>query len=191
MSTYNGDFLWGIPDVSRRICDAEQARSPQFTALPSIFSSHTGYRMCLRAYLNGDGMGEKTHLALLFVVMKEEFDVLLPWPFQSRITLTQSRQTNKQTNKDKQTNLINQDNCGGDVHGVFTANPHSKSFQRPTSENVASGCPKFVPLKYLNNPSYVTRRSVHSLLGGHNIPHKSLRCVRNDTSFDLRHGVGV
>ncbi len=35
------------------------------------------YKMCIRAYLNGDGMGYKTHLSLFFVVMNGEFDALL------------------------------------------------------------------------------------------------------------------
>ena len=139
VSTYDGDFLWRIPDVSRRIRDAKTGKVTSVYS-PPFFSSRTGYKMCIRAYLNGDGMGEKTHLSLFFVIMKGEFDALLSWPFQSRITLT----------------LINQDNRSGDVREVFRANPQSKSFQRPTSEmNVASGCPKFVPLEYLNNPSYV------------------------------------
>ena len=96
--------------------------------------------MCIRAYLNGDGMGDKTHLSLFFVIMKGVLDALLSWPFQSRNTLT----------------LINQDNHSGDVCEVFRANPQSKSFKQPIGEmNIASGCPKFVPLEYLNNPSYV------------------------------------
>jgi len=44
--------------------------------------------MCIRAYLNGDGPGYKTHLSLFFVLMKGEFDNLLQWPFQNYITLT-------------------------------------------------------------------------------------------------------
>ena len=38
--------------------------------------------MCIRAYLNGDGSGYKTHLSLFFVVMKGEYDALLKWPFE-------------------------------------------------------------------------------------------------------------
>ena len=139
MSTYNGDFLWRIPNASRRIHDAKTGKGSSVYSSP-FSSSRMGYKMCIRAYLNGDGMGEKTHLSLFFVIMKGEFDALLSWPFQSRITLT----------------LINQDNHSGDVSEIFRANPQSKSFQRPTNEmNVASGCPKFVPLEHLNNPIYV------------------------------------
>ena len=46
-----------------------------------------GYKMCIRAYLNGDGMGYKTHLSLFFVLMKGEFDALLKWPFEHKISM--------------------------------------------------------------------------------------------------------
>jgi TNF receptor-associated factor 2/TNF receptor-associated factor 3 len=139
VSTYNGEFLWRIPDVSRRVRDAKTGKVTSIYS-PPFFSGRMGYKMCVRAYLNGDGIGERTHLSLFFVLMRGEFDPLLSWPFKSTITLT----------------LINQDNRSGDVREVFRTNPKSRSFQQPTSEmNVASGCPKFAGLEYLNNPSYV------------------------------------
>ena len=44
-----------------------------------------GYKMCIRAYLNGDGIGKKTHLSVFFVLMKEKFDPLLNWPFDYKV----------------------------------------------------------------------------------------------------------
>ena len=44
-----------------------------------------GYKMCIRAYLNGDGIGYKTHLSVFFVLMKGEFDPLLKWPFDYKV----------------------------------------------------------------------------------------------------------
>jgi len=46
-----------------------------------------GYKMCIRAYLNGDGSGYKTHLSLFFVVMKGEYDALLKWPFDYKVSM--------------------------------------------------------------------------------------------------------
>jgi TNF receptor-associated factor 2/TNF receptor-associated factor 3 len=43
--------------------------------------------MCIRAYLNGDGMGYKTHLSLFFVLMKGECDPLLKWPFEYKVSM--------------------------------------------------------------------------------------------------------
>lgn len=36
-------------------------------------------------YLNGDGTGKGTHLSLFFVVMKGDYDALLPWPFRHKV----------------------------------------------------------------------------------------------------------
>ena len=43
--------------------------------------------MCIRAYLNGDGSGYKTHLSLFFVLMKGEYDALLRWPFDYEVSM--------------------------------------------------------------------------------------------------------
>ena len=45
----------------------------------------TGYKACTRIYLNGDGMGKNSHVSLFFVLMRGEFDALLPWPFQQKV----------------------------------------------------------------------------------------------------------
>lgn len=138
VTTYNGQFVWRIPDLSRRIRDAKQGRVTSIYS-PPFYTSKSGYKMCIRTYLNGDGMGEKTHLSVFFVIMKGEYDALLPWPFQSRISLL----------------LLNQEN-GTHITETFRPNPASKSFQRPTSEmNVASGCPRFAALATLSNPAFV------------------------------------
>ncbi len=46
-----------------------------------------GYKICIRAYLNGDGTGYKTHLSLFFVLIKGEYDPLLKWPFDNKVSL--------------------------------------------------------------------------------------------------------
>ncbi len=95
--------------------------------------------MCIRAYLNGDGMGYKTHLSLFFVVMKGEFDALLKWPFDYKVSLI----------------LVDQ-NHRKHIAQTFKPTPESNSFQRPVSDmNVASGCPQFLKLSVLDDTSYV------------------------------------
>ena len=44
--------------------------------------------MCLRVYLNGDGEGRGTHISVFFVVMRGEFDALLEWSFDHKVTLS-------------------------------------------------------------------------------------------------------
>ena len=53
-----------------------------------FFTSRHGYKMCARAYLNGDGLGKGTHLSFFFVIMRGPYDALLPWPFRQKVTVT-------------------------------------------------------------------------------------------------------
>ena len=84
--------------------------------------------MCVRRYLNGDGMGKNTHISLFFVIMRGTYDALLPWPFRQKVTFM----------------LLDQ-NRREHIIDAFRPDPASTSFKRPTSEmNVASGCPLFM-----------------------------------------------
>lgn len=97
-----------------------------------------GYKMCVRIYLNGDGMGKGTHISLFFVIMRGNFDALLPWPFKQKVTFI----------------LIDQ-NHHQNVTDAFRPDPTSSSFKRPSSEmNIASGCPLLMPLSSLDDPAH-------------------------------------
>ena len=72
-STYNGSFLWRIPDVKRRKRDAIEGKITSIYS-PPFYTGRNGYKMCIRAYLNGDGIGYNTHLSIFFVLMKGKND---------------------------------------------------------------------------------------------------------------------
>ncbi|XP_066451706.1 TNF receptor-associated factor 5 isoform X2 [Eleutherodactylus coqui] len=133
---YNGKLIWKITDYERKKKEAVEGR------VVSIYSQHfytsrCGYRLCARAYLNGDGSGKGSFLSLYFVVMRGEFDSLLSWPFKQKVTLM----------------LIDQSGKKNHIIDVFKADPHSSSFKRPEGEmNIASGCPRFVSHTQLENP---------------------------------------
>ena len=97
----------------------EDARSGKYTSIFSLpfYSSRYGYKMCLRLYILGDGIGKNTHMSLFFVVMKGEFDAILQWPFTHKVSFR----------------LINQHH-GRDVVDVFQPDPMSSSFQRPKTD---------------------------------------------------------
>ncbi len=137
-STYNGALLWRIPDIPRRRRDAIDERITSIYS-PPFYTGRNGYKMCIRAYLNGDGMGYKTHLSLFFVVMKGEFDALLKWPFEYKVSLILVDQTHRKH-----------------IVQTFKPTPDSNSFQRPVTDmNTASGCPTFAKLTALEDPNYV------------------------------------
>ena len=92
--------------------------------------------MCIRCYLNGDGMGLKTHVSLFFVLMMGDHDALLPWPFACKVSLI----------------LMDQEH----IVQSFKPTLDSSSFKRPvTNMNVASGCPQFAKLTVQDDDKYV------------------------------------
>ena len=137
-STHTGSFLWRIPEVARRRRDAIDGRIISIYS-PHFYSGRNGYKMCIRAYLNGDGIGFSTHLSVFFVLMRGEYDPLLTWPFENKVSLV----------------LVDQ-NLRQHIVQTFKPSPESSSFQRPKSDmNVASGCPQFATLSVLNEGNYV------------------------------------
>ncbi len=137
-TTYDGKFVWKIPEVKRRKDEAKSGKTVSLYSAPFYTSRH-GYKICLRLYMNGDGTGKGTHLSFFVTLMRGEYDALLPWPFRQAINLT----------------LVDQ-NKQRDIVQSFRPEPTSSSFQRPRNEmNVASGCPTFAPISVLDNNSYV------------------------------------
>ena len=136
-STYNGSFMWRIPDLAKCKRDAIDGRITSLYS-PPFYTAKNGYKMCIRVYLNGDGMGHKTHFSIFFVLMKGEFDALLKWPFDNKVSLI----------------LVDQNHRKHLVQ-TFKPTPESSSFQRPISDmNVASGCPQFCKLSILDDENY-------------------------------------
>ena len=137
-SSHDGTFLWRIPDIARRRRDAVEERITSLYS-PPFYTGRNGYKMCMRVYLNGDGIGYKTHFSIFFVLMKGEYDPLLKWPFESKVSLI----------------LVDQ-NHRKHIVQTFRSTQESSSFQRPRSDmNVASGCPQFAKLNVLDDENYV------------------------------------
>ncbi|XP_054913055.1 TNF receptor-associated factor 3 [Poeciliopsis prolifica] len=138
-ASYNGTLIWKIRDYKRRKQEAVAGKTLSLYSQP-FYTGYFGYKMCARVYLNGDGMGKGTHLSLFFVVMKGEYDALLPWPFKQKVTLM----------------LMDQTPSRKHLGDAFKPDPHSSSFRRPTAEmNIASGCPLFVAQSVLETGSYI------------------------------------
>uniref|UniRef100_S4RA88 TNF receptor-associated factor n=1 Tax=Petromyzon marinus TaxID=7757 RepID=S4RA88_PETMA len=141
---YSGKLVWKIRDYARRKQEAASGRTLSLYSQP-FYTSPFGYKMCARAYLNGDGVGRGTHLSLFFVVMRGEYDALLEWPFRRRVTLS----------------LLDQGAARRHLSDTFTPDPASGSFRRPDGDmNVASGCPLFVSHVALEGSSYLVDDTV-------------------------------
>ncbi len=135
--TFDGTLIWKIPQFSQRMADAQSGKYTSIFSLP-FHSGRYGYKMCLRLYILGDGIGKNTHMSLFFAVMKGEFDGILQWPFTHKVTFK----------------LINQTG-GTDIIDTFKPDPMSSSFRKPKSDmNIASGCPRFVSHTELNSGGF-------------------------------------
>ena len=134
-------FDWYIFEVSQKIRDAKSGLITSIDS-PPFYTGRNGYKMCIRAYLNGDGAA---FFSLFVVIMKGDHDSLLKWPFVCRVSLI----------------LVDQDHKKHLVRS-FTSDPQSSSFKEPTTDiNVASGCPQFADLSVLHNSSYVREDVMH------------------------------
>ncbi len=144
----SGVYVWKINELTRRSREAKQGRTISLYSPPFYTSTH-GYRLCLRAYLNGDGEGKGTHVSLFIVIMKSEYDDLLKWPFSHKVTLTLINQSSPTVN----------DKC---VTHSFQPNPRSSSFQKPQDTfNIASGFPHFTKISALTNPDFCKNDTVY------------------------------
>ena len=138
-TSYNGQFVWKIPEVARRREEAITGKTISLYSAP-FYTSRFGYKLCLRLYMDGDGSGKGTHLSFFLTIMKGEYDALLPWPFSQMVTLM----------------LLDQGVGKNHVVQCFKPEASSSSFWRPHSEmNIASGCPKFASLCVLHDPNFV------------------------------------
>ena len=93
-----------------------------------VYAIPNGYHFQLRVYLDGDGIGKKSHLSAFFCLVKGENDDMLKWPFSLRVQITLSGMGRHK-----------------DVSEIFKPDRKSSSFQKPqTKRNTATGRPTFV-----------------------------------------------
>ena len=103
--------------------------------------------MCLRLYLNGNGIGRTIHISIFLVLMRGDYDAILDWSFDFQVIFCLH-------------DLRNQTNH---LFEAFQTDTKSSSFQRPQAEmNVGYGIPKFIPLSVIqqDNSPYVSDDSM-------------------------------
>ena len=75
-TSYNGKYMWKIPDITRRRRDAVMGKTVSLYSAP-FCTDRFGYRMCLCVYLDGDGSGKGRYISFFLTIMKGEYDALL------------------------------------------------------------------------------------------------------------------
>ena len=74
------DFKWIIDNIRQKITNAKQG-IVDYTISPAFYVSPRGYKMALKIFFHGNGVGKGKYLALYFIICKGEFDHELDWPF--------------------------------------------------------------------------------------------------------------
>ncbi|XP_028266680.1 TNF receptor-associated factor 5 isoform X2 [Parambassis ranga] len=137
-TSYDGKLIWKIEDFRTKREAEVKGQPPCLSSVP-FYTGHCGYKMAIKAYLNGDGEGRGTHLSLYVVLMPGDFDALLPWPFRQTVSLS----------------ILDQSGAANHRSLSFRPDPANKCFQRPAAEaisNTAVGFPCFIPLDMLDTP---------------------------------------
>lgn len=152
----NGVYFWRIKNYSKFRSEAELG---EVTAIhsPAFYSNCFGYRICIRANLNGVDSARGSHLSIFVHFMQGEFDDILEWPFSGRIMLS----------------VLDQNpTCELRSHVVETllAKPTLAAFQRPTTprNHKGFGYMEFLPLSVLDNSTYIRNDTL--IIKAHIIP---------------------
>ena len=123
--TLMGSAIWKIDDVNSRMKQAKNDKCRVLKSPPS-YTAPFEYRYCTLMYLNGKGMGLDTHISVAFALMKSDYDHLLKWPVEKKVTFK----------------LINQDNPAASLTSSVTC-----TFEKPLNDiNVLAGLSRFISI---------------------------------------------
>ncbi|XP_074631365.1 TNF receptor-associated factor 6-like isoform X1 [Acropora palmata] len=135
-------FVWKISGFSEMLRQAKQGRNSKIDSTPFYTSSY-GYKLKVSVNPNGDGSGKNTHLSAFVIVMKGEYDGMLPWPFSQKVSFTLIDQ---QESLNERENIV--------MH--FKSNTRLENFARPVSEeNPGRGYARFVSHERLKSRRFI------------------------------------
>jgi len=141
-------FIWKIEHFSEVLRQTKAGEMLSIGSFP-FYTDRTescGYKLKSKVRMapNGDGTYENTHLSVYILVMKGEYDAILPWPFKRKVTFTLI---------DQQEDLVERQ----DITQHFTSGNHPESFARPKSEdsNLGLGFAQFVSHEALHSRRYI------------------------------------
>lgn len=149
-------FIWKVEKVMEKIGAAKENKQLSVFS-PPYYSSHYGYKFCMRLYLNGDGTARNTHISIFLVILSGPYDNIVEWPFKYRVSfcLVDQCALNKPEEFPK----------AQDVIESFRPDPNSNSFKYPaTAMNIASGIPRFLPLEKIKENSNENRYVLNDTL---------------------------
>lgn len=145
----NGCFVWKIPNFKQQFEAASNSEDEAALFSQPFYTSQYGYKLRLKIYLNGRDRGKGTHLSLYLIIMRGEYDALLDWPFDQKITFYLLDQSEQRKHKMHQ---LSPNRSLPNVKAVFN---------RPTmKENLGIGNPSFVSHEIIDQNEYIKDDSI-------------------------------
>ena len=140
-------FTWRIQNFDQSWQAAKEGSKEELYSEPFYTSPHK-YKLKIQLYPNAHGAGKNTHLSVYIIIMKGEYDAILPWPFLPQVTFTLIDQ---QEDTSQRENVVRS----------FKANSTLESFARPVGdENPGRGYPTFVSHEQLQTRRYIVDNTI-------------------------------
>ena len=134
-------MVWKIDELSRKMSEAKTGIKAIIESDP-FYIEYPGYKLKVLFCPNGFGFGENTHLSVYIVVMKGQYDAILPWPFNKEVTFTLI---------DQEEDLLKRENVVSEI-----TPDNTKYFSRPEVEqNPARGKSELISHTGLQTRRYV------------------------------------
>ncbi|XP_054277657.1 reticulocyte-binding protein 2-like isoform X2 [Macrosteles quadrilineatus] len=129
----NGRLMWTISNFNAKLEESKESKSQ--IESPCFYTSDCGYKLQLRAYLNGVGQWEGRHMIVSLHVLSSQWDNRLAWPCRMKVILCLRDQ--EQINRKAK-----------DIMKSFTSSPAQKGFENPCLQ-------MFIPHRTLYTRSYL------------------------------------
>ena len=140
-------FTWRIQNFDQSLQAAKEGSKEQLNSEPFYTSPHK-YKMKIQLYPNGNRAAKNTHLSVFLIIMKGEYDAILPWPFLPQVTFTL---VDQQEDTSQRENVVESFKAGSTV----------MSFARPVSKKKKGrGSPKFVSHEQLQTRRYIVDNTI-------------------------------
>ena len=128
---------WKIPNITEALKAPTTYGTTVFQSEP-FYSSANGYKLKVSFYPRGSKSRKKGYVSVFLIIMKGEYDDILPWPFRHKVIFTLIDQ---QQDPEKTRNIVH--SLVPDVSHEWNA----ESYARPTQdENPKVGIYCFEPI---------------------------------------------
>ena len=142
-SGFFGVTVWKIINFSEILREAKTGNKKSVDGVP-FYTETFGYKLKVRIYPNGYGTGNNAHLMVFIILMKGEYDAILPWPFKRKVTYTLI---------DQQDDPVERENVIGQINNGISPNV----WKRPIhgEECPGKGIARFISHEKLFSRRYV------------------------------------